>query len=170
MPTVQQTAAVEWLEQPTQVMPTVQQPAIVVRQLAAVMWLEQLTQVMPTVQQPTAAVRQLAALARLPMVTAAEMTTRIMLVTTPTTPTRILKTVLAEALKAETQEIVPMTTTARVAMGTVAMTTTVAAAQQVAMIENRIDTPMTTAGMIVEIATVTMMTMMVLVPLTMNST
>jgi hypothetical protein len=38
------------------------------------------------------------------------------------------------------------------------------------MIENRIDTPMATAGMIVEIVTVTMMTMMMLVPLTMNST
>jgi len=126
---------------------------------------------MPTLlQQPAAAVWQLAAMARLPMVTAAEMITRIMLVTTPTTPTRILKTVLAEVLKAETQEITLMTTTARVAIGTVAMATTVVVAQQVAMIENRIDTPMATAGMIVEIATVTMMTMMMPVPLTMNST
>jgi len=125
---------------------------------------------MPTVQQPAAAVWQLAAMARLPMVTAAEMITRIMLVTTPTTPTRILKTVLAEVLKAETQEITLMTTTARVAIGTVAMATTVVVAQQVAIIENRIDTPMATAGMIVEIATVTMMTMMMPVPLTMNST
>jgi MarR-like DNA-binding transcriptional regulator SgrR of sgrS sRNA len=126
---------------------------------------------MATVQQKlAAAVRQLTALARLPMVTAAEMTTRIILVTTPTTPTRILKIVLAEALKAETQEITLMTTTAMVAMGTVAMTITVAVAQQGAMIENRIDTPMATAGMIVEIATVTTMTMMMLAPLTMNST
>jgi MarR-like DNA-binding transcriptional regulator SgrR of sgrS sRNA len=126
---------------------------------------------MATVQQkPAAAVRQLTAQARLPMVTGAEMTTRIMLVTTPTTPTRTLKTVLAEALKAETQEITLMTTTARVAMGTVAMTITVAVAQQGAMIENRTDKPMATAGRIVEIATVTMMTMMMLAPLTMNST
>jgi len=43
-------------------MPTVQQPAAAVRQLAAVEWLEQLTQVMPTVQKPAAAVRQLAAM------------------------------------------------------------------------------------------------------------
>jgi hypothetical protein len=63
------------------------------------------------------------------MVTAAELTTRIMLVTTPATPTRTLKTVLAEALKEETQEITQMTTTARVAMGTVAMAITVVVAQ-----------------------------------------
>jgi len=59
----QQPAAVERLEQLTQVMPTVQQPAAAVRQLAAqpaaalrqlaaVEWAEHLTKVMPTLQQP----------------------------------------------------------------------------------------------------------------------
>jgi hypothetical protein len=38
-----------------------QQPAAAEQQPAAVVWLEQLTQVMPTVQQPATAVRQLAA-------------------------------------------------------------------------------------------------------------
>jgi len=65
-------AALEWLEQLTQVMATVQQKlAAALRQLvAALEWLEQLTQVMATVQQKlAAALRQPTAVERLEQLT-----------------------------------------------------------------------------------------------------